>query len=148
MSKDFAVWKPTPAVTSFIYSPFCLSPTVGTYSQKSSWSKMWTGSSMLLLIHLWLIILLVLCRVDTWAEVQRCAYSNSSLGLDGVIKIICHLMLLHLISWASFRHKQSREHASITLWGFYLPVWVSPPDYEQCGSSRISSITSKPCKFL
>lgn len=111
MSKDFAVQKPTPAVTSFICSPFCLSSTVGTYSQK--WSKMWTGSSILLLIHLWLIILLVLCRVDTWAEVQRCAYSNPPLGLDGAIKIICHLMLLHLISCASFRHKQCRGHTSI-----------------------------------
>ena len=119
MSKDFALWKPAPAVTSFICSPFYLTSTVGTYSQKTSWSRTWTGSSMLLLIHLWLTILLVLCRVGMWTEVQSCAYSNSSLGLDGVTKMICHLMLLHLIRWASFRHKQSREHASITLWGFY-----------------------------
>lgn len=61
--------------------------------------------------------------MDTWTEIQRPAYSNPSLCLDRVIKRICHFMLLHFISWASFKHKQIRDHASITLWDFYSLVF-------------------------
>lgn len=122
MRKDLPVQKPTPAATSCICSLFCLLSTVGTWNQKNSWNKIWTGSSMLPLIDLWLNILIVLCRVDVRTEIHRCAYSNPSLGLDGVIKVICHLMLLHFISCANFRHKQRDDHASITLRGFYLLV--------------------------